>query len=134
VETIEPEDEMFQKIQSAVGCDDSELTVYRMTDKATPDDGYKLYVPLASSYAEKTVSLYSYQDTDDEELLTELETAVEDNVYSADTDSIEYIAVVGKEKSQETGNTITYLILAGLAVIILAGAGGLLWRQKKHNN
>jgi hypothetical protein len=130
VETLESDNDTFQSIREKIGCDDAELTVYEMTDKASPDDGYKLYIPLASSYAEKEVTLYSYDD----EMLTELNAAVDDNVYSVDTPTIHYIAVVGEEDTQSADSRLTYGIIAGLAVIILAGAGILVWRKARKKS
>jgi hypothetical protein len=127
VQTLESQNEIFQDILDKAGCKEEELTVYAISDKATPDGGYRVYIPLASSYQDKEVAFYSY----DSEQITELSMTVDDNLYSADTETIRYIAVVGKEKAQGLKGMKTYLILGALTIIILAGAFLLVWKKNK---
>ena len=54
----------------------------------------------------------------------------EDNLYSAETSSIQYIAVVGVEKAGVMGEGILYLICGVLLAILLAGAVVLIWKKK----
>lgn len=54
----------------------------------------------------------------------------EDNLYSAETSSIQYIAVVGVEKVGVMGEGILYLICGVLLAILLAGAVVLIWKKK----
>lgn len=129
VKELETQDEIFGNIMKETGCEESELTVYAMSDRARPENGYRLYVPLGSSSKEKKVSLYSYEK--ETETATELSVTVDDSLYSADTASIEYIAVV-QEVTGQGGDTKTLWIVFGiLAVLALAGAG--VWLLRSSN-
>lgn len=120
VKGMEREEEIYQDIMKKTGCEESELTVYAMSNPAAPESGYRLYIPLGDSKGKK-VSLYSYET--ESETATELSVTVSDALYSADTDSIQYIAVV-QETAGEGGNTKILWIAAGvMAVLALAGAG-----------
>lgn len=129
VEEMGKQEEIFGDIMKKTGCEESELTVYSMSDKSTPESGYRLYVPLGNSAKGKEVSLYSYEA--ETETATELSVTVDDALYSADTDSIQYIAVI-KETADGAGNTKALWIAVGvLAVLALAGAG--VWLLRSSN-
>lgn len=130
VKQLETQDEIFENILKKTGCEESELTVYAMKNRATSKNGYRLYVPLGSSSKEKKVSMYCYDKGT--ETATELSVTVDDALYSADTASIEYIAVVQEQEADQNGNTKTLWIVVGvLAVLALAGAGVWLLRSSK---
>lgn len=128
VKEIEKEEEIYQRIMKKTDCEESELTVYAMSNPAAPESGYRLYIPLGDSKGKK-VSLYSYET--ESETATELSVTVDDALYSADTDSIQYIAVV-QETAGEGGNTkILWIAVGVMAVLALAGAG--VWLIRSSN-
>lgn len=126
VKKLDAKEEIWQDIAKQIGCDESELTVYAMSDSASPEGNYRLYIPLESSYKGKEVSLYSCQG----ENVTALSVTAEDNLYSAETPSIQYIAVVGVEKAGVMGEGVLYLVCGVLIAVLLAGAVVLLWKKK----
>lgn len=108
-------DALFRTIKSKLGCkSDANMAVYYMTDTKTPTSSYRVYVPVAQSMAAKDTSLYAYSEKNG--TVQKLKTTVKDNLYSAETSSIQYIVVASgvqqgqtvvkdPEKNDKTGNT-----------------------------
>lgn len=127
VKKTEPGEEVFGTLKEELGCDDSELTVYSMTDGSRAEGGYRLYLPLGSECREKEVSLYSWQDGK----ATELAVTVDDSLYMADTDSIECIAVVAENAAAGMeGKRWIAILLLSLALLAAAFGIFLLFEKK----
>lgn len=127
VEKLDKEEEVFLSVCEETGSDESETTVYAMSDRGRAKTGYRLYIPLGSTEGKSGVEVYSYDKKT--ETATELSVTAEDSLYAADTDSIAYIAVVQKASGQ--GHSVKiFVILAGvLFAVTLAGTGLFLLRR-----
>ncbi len=87
-------EEIFNKIRRKVGCGDSELAVYDVTNTADAEDGkYTVSVPVSMDFAKKGAEVYVY--TKDGKV-KKMDAAVDDNLYTITTDSFRYIAVAKK--------------------------------------
>lgn len=71
-----------------------------MTDTKTPESSYRVYVPVAQSMAAKDTSLYVYTEKDG--TVKKLNTTVKDNLYSAETSSIQYIVAASGVQTKQT--------------------------------
>lgn len=101
VSTLKPGDQVFRTIKSKLGCkSDSSMAVYYMTDTKTPESSYRVYVPVAQSMAAKDTSLYVYTEKDG--AVKKLNTTVKDNLYSAETSSIQYIVAASGVQIKQT--------------------------------
>ena len=101
VSKLNPENQVFRTIKSKLGCkSDSSMAVYYMTDTKTPESSYRVYVPVAQSMAAKDTSLYVYTEKDG--TVKKLNTTVKDNLYSAETSSIQYIVAASGVQTKQT--------------------------------
>lgn len=130
IEGLDKKEKVFQTLLKEIGCDEEDLTVYTMSNPAKPIKEYGLHIPMGSGSDGKEVSIYSYDE--ESETATELSVAVKDSIYSTNTTSIQYIAIVQKVSERE-GYVKLFVVFAGiLLVLTLAGAGVWLLRSGKH--
>ncbi len=101
-------DPVYAAVRKKAG-DGADLIVYRMNDTRTPISSYRVYIPVSQrlqSDGGRETHLYSYSDVQD--VLTPLSAEkIMGSLYSAETSSIRYIAVI--KKSSTKGITRTDL-------------------------
>lgn len=103
VSKLSAEDEIFKAVKKKTNCDsDQNMEVYHMTNTKEPFSSYRIYIPVSSKLAPgqgQTTCLYSYSDSAGTvSRLTETKLG---SLYSAETSSIEYIAVIKRTSSDK---------------------------------
>lgn len=144
VKQISKQDEYYEEIRSAIGCSGNDsLVIYSIKNTAEPMDKYTITLPLSSAYreAEGEIAFYSFADG----TATELTMSVDDNLYTGDTDTIKYIAIVQKggnalsESTDEAQSSKPQLLILwkGIAGVLLAAAvaaGVVVVAKKRRKN
>lgn len=101
VTKIEKEDAVYSEIKSATGCDgDDLLLIYHVKNTVEPTSSYQLTVPLPQSIlaAEGELNLWVYQGG----TVTTGEWTVEENRYTKEVDSMEYVVITKKTKTDSS--------------------------------
>lgn len=108
---------VYENIKNALECgEDDSLVVYSMNNRVTPISSYTITIPLSPEHINgKAVEFYSYTADD----ITKLAMTKDDNMFTGETDSIEYIAVLIKPASGSKAMLAPVII--ALTAVALAG-------------
>lgn len=108
---------VYENIKNALECgEDDSLVVYSMNNRVTPISSYTITIPLSPEHINgKTVEFYSYTADD----ITKLAMTKDDNMFTGETDSIEYIAVLIKPAF---GSDVMLIpVIIATAAVVAAG-------------
>lgn len=136
------EEEQYQKIAKAIGCDEKDsLVIYSMKDTGSPEGEYTLRIPLPQAYmkAKGKISFYNYDGGE----LSLMETTSDGNVFTGVTPTIKFLAIVQKGGNALNKNAVltdyTYItrnaqikrgLTVGVAVVFL-GTLIIIWKIRK---
>lgn len=103
VETLEPEEVIFDMFKTEIGCGDDDLmVVYKITNKGTEETAFTLTVPMTQELMQAPGEFKFFTHVDG--ALQEFSMAADDNLYTGEVAAIDYI-VVAKGTNIHVGNT-----------------------------
>ncbi len=119
VRTLGQKEDVYKIIKKSIGCSNSDLIVYNITNTSTPSGEYTVNVPLSVDFAKSSAELYAYT-TDGG--VKKLDAAADDNVYTVVTDTIQYIVVAkkGNVLVRIWTNPVLYIVLGVAVLLVLA--------------
>lgn len=133
IRQLETTETTYEKIKEELHCSDKNLIVYNGSNPASPIGKYTLNIPVSQDVLKQGATVYVYTTQG----LEKLDTTLNDNVYQATTDTIQYIVI------QKGGPSLlgwlcqpAIYITAGCIILVVLGAGiGFFFvaRRKKKN-
>ena len=93
LKVVDKADTSFGNIAKALGCSEDKLTLYFMSNKATPSGEYTLTIPMSQEGLDAGKKYVIYA-TDTDGNVKELEPTIVGNLYTVQTAELGYIAVV----------------------------------------
>lgn len=118
IRQLETTETTYENIKKELHCSDKKLTVYNGSNPASPVGKYTLNIPVSQDVLKQGATVYVYTTQG----LEKLDTTLNDNVYTAQTDTIQYI-VIQKGGSSLLGwlcQPVIYIVAGG---VVLAAVG-----------
>lgn len=136
LKVVNEKDTFFGKIAESLGCSKDKISLYFMSNKATPSGDYTLTIPMSQEglNAGKTYAIYS---CDAEGHVKELKATVMGNLYTVQTDVLGYIAVVeggGNPVTDIGGDSFPWDVVIIIVVCVVLGAIFVLAFLKRNKN
>ena len=132
LKVVDKADTSFANISKNLGCEADKLTLYFMSNKATPSGEYSLTIPMSQEGLDAGKKYVIYA-TDTDGNVKELEPTIVENLYTVQTAELGYIAVVeggGNPVMNIDGDNFPWDVVIVFAVIGFVFVLAILKRNK----